>query len=241
MIARARFVVPALMSFVMIAVTVSLGVWQIQRKAEKESLIAALDARIDAPPQPLPPPGMWAALTPERDEFRRVRFVGRFDGQDSFVYAGAGSTLRTDVSGPGIWAFAPARLPGGQTVVVDRGFVAEGQQSRIVMPQGEAELVGVIRFPESKSWLTPVEDRAKRLWFLRDHAAIAQASGWGAVAPFYIDLESPVPQGGVPKPGAVQPKLRNEHLQYALTWFGLALVVAGGFAVWLTQQVRRRA
>jgi cytochrome oxidase assembly protein ShyY1 len=238
MIARARFLVPSLMSFAMIAVTLSLGVWQIERKAVKESLIAALDARIDAAPQPLPPPSEWSKLTPERDEFRRVRFAARFTGSDAFVYAGAGSPLRTDVSGPGTWAFAPAKLANGETVVVDRGFVAEGQQSRIVVPQGEAELVGVIRFPESRGWLTPAEDRAKRLWFLRDHAEIARASGWGTVAPFYIDLESPAPDGGVPKPGAVQPKLRNEHLQYALTWFGLALVVAGGFGVWLRQQMQ---
>ncbi len=167
-----------------------------------------------------------------------MRFVARFTDQDAFVYAGAGSPLRTDVSGPGTWAFAPAKLATGETVVVDRGFVADGQQSASLMPQGEAELVGVIRFPESRGWLTPAEDRAKRLWFLRDHAEIARATGWGAVAPFISISRSPVPDGGVPKPGAVQPKLRNEHLQYALTWFGLALVVAGGFGVWLRQQLR---
>lgn len=238
MSARSRFVVPSVMTAAMVAVLVSLGVWQLERKGEKEALITALDERVTAAPRPLPPPGEWAALTPERDEFRRVRFVARFAGDDAFVYAGAGSPLRADVSGPGTWVFTPARLAGGETVVVDRGFAAEGAQARIVVPQGEAELVGVLRFPEREGWLTPAEDRAKRLWFLRDHVAIARALGWGAVAPFYVDLESPAPEGGVPKPGAVQPKLRNQHLEYALTWFGLALAVAGAFGVWLFQQLR---
>jgi cytochrome oxidase assembly protein ShyY1 len=238
MIVRTRFLVPSLMTFAMVAVTLWLGVWQMQRKATKETLVAALDERITAAPQPLPPARDWSRLSPGRDEFRRVRFAARFGGPDVLVYAGAGSTLRTDVSGPGYWVFTPARLATGETVVVDRGFVAEGQQARIAVPQGEAELVGVLRFPESRGWLTPTEDRAKRLWFLRDQVAMAEASGWGSVAPFYVGLESPVPEGGVPKPGAVQPKLRNEHLQYALTWFGLALVVAGAFGVWLFQQLR---
>lgn len=239
MIVRTRFLIPGLMTLVMVAVTLWLGVWQIQRKAEKEALVAALDERVAAAPQPLPASSGWGALSAGRDEFRRVRFVARFGGPDVLVYAGAGSTLRTDVSGPGYWVFTPAKLASGETVVVDRGFVAEGQQSRIAVPEGEAELVGVLRFPESRGWLTPAEDRAKRLWFLRDQAAMAEASGWGAVAPFYVGLESPAPAGGVPKPGAVQPKLRNEHLQYALTWFGLALAVAGAFGVWLFQQTRQ--
>lgn len=238
MTARPRLLVPALMTAAMVAVTLYLGVWQIQRKAEKETLVAALDERIAAAPQPLPPPSAWSALVPERDEFRRVRFVARVGDNDVLVYAGAGSTLRTDVSGPGYWVFTPARLPGGETVVIDRGFVGEGQQARIARPSGEVELVGVLRFPERRTWLTPSEDRAKRLWFLRDHAAMGQAHGWGAVAPFYVGLESPAPEGGVPKPGAVQPRLRNEHLQYALTWFGLAFVIAGAFGVWWRQQAR---
>ncbi len=82
---------------------------------------------------------------------------------------------------------------------------------------------------------TPHEDAVKRLWFLRDHLAMARAGGWGDVAPFYVDLESPMPASGLPKPGPLQVHLKDDHLQYAITWFGLALALrplsASGFSV----------
>jgi cytochrome oxidase assembly protein ShyY1 len=100
------------------------------------------------------------------------------------------------------------------------------------------KLTGYIRFPEQAGWFTPHEDTAKRLWFLRDHVAMAHLLGWGTVAPFYIDLESPVPPSGVPKPGPLAVHLKDDHMQYAITWFGLALVVAAGFGFWLVSQRR---
>ena len=63
-------------------------------------------------------------------------------------------------------------------------------------------------------------------WFVRDQRAMAAARGWGEVAPFYIDQEAPVPEGGLPRPAKLQVTLRNDHLGYALTWFGLAAVLA---------------
>ena len=70
--------------------------------------------------------------------------------------------------------------------------------------------------------LTPAENLIKRLWFTRDHLAMARMLGWGEVAPFYIDLEAPVPASGVPKPGPLEVHLKDDHMQYAITWFGLA-------------------
>ena len=69
---------------------------------------------------------------------------------------------------------------------------------------------------------------------------MAQAEKWGMVAPFYIDQESPVPAGGLPLPGKVVVNLPNNHLQYAITWFGLALGLAGVYAVWVVGRLRRR-
>ena len=87
--------------------------------------------------------------------------------------------------------------------------------------------------------LTPPENLTKRLWFIRDHLAMAQALGWGeTVAPFYIDLETPVPASGIPKPGPLDVHLKDDHLQYAITWFGLAAVVLITFAVWWRSQRR---
>ena len=73
---------------------------------------------------------------------------------------------------------------------------------------------------------------------MRDPAAMARLQGWGAVAPFYIEQEAPVPPGGLPHPAPLKPQLRNEHLQYAITWYGLAAVLVVMFAIWAG---RRRA
>lgn len=106
-----------------IVVLIGLGVWQLERLQWKEGLIATLAARLAAGPVALPPPPRWPALTQANDEFRRVNFSADFTtGQEALVYA-TGTALRSDVKGPGYWVFAPARLAGGGTVIVNRGFV----------------------------------------------------------------------------------------------------------------------
>ncbi|MGJ5153996.1 MULTISPECIES: SURF1 family protein [unclassified Bradyrhizobium] len=230
----------AAFTVVMVALFAGLGIWQLQRRAEKHALIAALTDRVAAAPEPLPPQTEWRMLTPERDEFRRVSFTATYTRlPDAMVYS-AGSAVREDVSGPGTWAFLPARLPSGETVVIDAGFVANTMQERAVQDRATAKLVtgepvtltGYLRFPEAAGLLTAAESREKRLWFTRDHRAMAKTLGWGEVAPFYIDLESPVPDNGIPKPGPLSPHLRDEHMQYAITWFSLAAALIVAFAVW---------
>ena len=109
--------------------------------------------------------------------------------------------------------------------------------SRLASDQ-PATLTGYIRFPEAAGLLTPAENPDKRLWFTRDHLAMARRLGWGQVAPFYIDLEKPVPENGIPKPGPLDVHLRDEHMQYAITWFSLAAAVAIAFMVWWRRQRR---
>jgi cytochrome oxidase assembly protein ShyY1 len=75
-------------------------------------------------------------------------------------------------------------------------------------------------------------DNAGAIWSLRDHRAMAALKGWGEVAPFYIEQEAPVPPGGLPHPSALKVQLRNDHLQYAITWYGLATVLVVMFAIW---------
>lgn len=241
MAVRRSILVPTVTTVIVVAALLSLGVWQLERRVEKLALIAALDARLTAAPMALPPPAQWDALSPAQDEFRRVTLTGVFDLRDPALVFASGSPLRKDVSGTGTWMFAPLRLASGGTVVVDRGFVADGQD---VPPHYSADpvtLTGYIRFPEAAGWLTPHADRNKRLWFVRDHLAMAQALSWAEpsrVAPFYIDLESPAPPGGIPKPGPLQVNLKNDHLQYAITWFLLALAVTIAFGVWLRGALR---
>jgi cytochrome oxidase assembly protein ShyY1 len=94
-------------------------------------------------------------------------------------------------------------------------------------------LTGYLRFPETPGLLTTHEDAGKHLWFARDIPGMAQTLEWGTVAPFYVDLEAPVPPSGVPKPGPLDVHLKDDHLQYSITWFGLALAVLGTFGFWL--------
>jgi len=236
----------AIFTLVMLALFVGLGVWQLQRRTEKHALIAALTERLAGAPAALPPASQWSALTPARDEFRRVRFAAAYEhAPDAMVYS-SGSAIRGDISGPGTWAFLPARLADGETVVIDAGFVPNTMQERGLQDRAVSWLVtgepvtltGYLRFPEKAGVLTPAENLTKRLWFTRDHLAMARILGWGEVAPFYIDLEAPVPASGVPKPGPLEVHLKDDHMQYAITWFGLAGAVVIAFAVWWRGQRR---
>jgi cytochrome oxidase assembly protein ShyY1 len=231
-------------TLLMVALLAGLGMWQLQRRVEKHALIAALTERLAAAPGSLPSPAQWSALSPDRDEFRRVSFAATYQpAPDAMVYS-SGSAVREDISGPGTWAFLPARLGSGETVVVNAGFVQNTMQDRAQEDRAVARLItnepvmltGYIRFPETAGVLTPAENLAKRLWFTRDHVAIAKSLGWGEVAPFYIDLEQPMPASGIPKPGPLEVHLKDGHLQYAITWFGLAGAVVIAFGVWLRGQ-----
>ena len=241
--------IPALVVFIIL---IGLGTWQIQRKAWKEGLIATLNAQLAAPPIALPPPATWAKLDRKDDEYRSVTFQATFDNSKEALVFAAPSTFRPDVSGPGYWVFTPARLADGSIVMVNRGFVPDGRQNPASRPQGQTagpvEIVGSMRWPETHHWFTPADEPAKNLWFTADPQAMAAAKGLGkelgkelgkglsnglaAVAPFYVEQQSPVPPGGLPKPGKLMVTLPDNHLQYALTWYGLALVLVIWFPVW---------
>jgi len=229
--------IPAVLAF---AVLVALGTWQIERKAWKEELIATLTERLAAPASALPAPSTWPSLDQASDEYRRVKFSATFDhGKESLVY-GAASSFRPDVAGPGYWIFTPARLADGGFVIVNRGFVPQRRQDATSRAEGQiagaVEIVGAMRWPEARHWFSPVDDPARNLWFVRDPLAIADAKGLNQrlrpVAPFYVEQESPIPPGGLPQPGKIAVSLANNHLQYAVTWYGLALVLVVVFVVW---------
>jgi surfeit locus 1 family protein len=234
-----------------LALLLGLGFWQLQRRVEKHALIAALTERLAAAPGPLPSVSQWSRLTPAHDEFRRVHFSATFDpAPDAMVYS-SGSAVRPDISGPGTWAFMPAQLAEGETIVINAGFARNTMQDRaledrVVTPLitgAPVTLTGYLRFPEAAGLLTPRENLKLRLWFTRDHLEMAQKLGWGRaghVAPFYVDLESPVLGSGIPLPGPLEVHLKDDHLQYAITWFGLAGAVIITFGAWLFGQRHAR-
>ena len=142
-----------------------------------------------------------------------------------------------------IVALPETTIESGEQVVVNAGFVpnemqGRAEEDRAVAPllTGKPEtLTGYLRFPEHPGFLTAHENEPKRLWFIRDVPGIAASLNWGKIAPFYIDLEQPVPLSGVPKPGPLEIHLKDDHMQYAITWFGLAAAVAIAFAVWFAR------
>lgn len=224
---RRGFVLFAFFVLAALGALVALGTWQLERLSWKEALIAELESKLSAKPTDLPARERWSQLNAAADEFRRVAFPAEFLGEEALVYS-AGSALRPDASGPGYWVFSPARLTGGSLVVVNRGFVPEGKQDPKTRPQGQpqgvVEVVGAMRWPEQRGTFTPNDNPEKNLWFARDPAGMAAAKGWGTIAPFYVDQEAPAASGGLPKVGPLKASLPNNHLQYAVTWYGLALV-----------------
>jgi surfeit locus 1 family protein len=227
------------------AALIALGTWQLERKAWKEHLIATLSERLAAPPSALPMPIAWPRLDQADDEYRRVKFTATFEpDKDALVYAAA-SAFRPDVTGHGYWVFTPAQLADGAVVFVNRGFVPEERKAASSRAAGQTtgpvEIIGVLRWPEVRTWFSAADDPAHNLWFVRDPRAMAAAKGIGAVAPFYVEQESPVPPGGLPQPGKLVVNLPNNHLQYVVTWYGLALVLVVVFAVWTRSSFRTAA
>lgn len=226
---RRGIIIPLIFVLVSVAGLIWLGTWQLERLHWKEGLIAELESKLSAKPTDLPPRERWARLPAAENEFRRVAFPAEFlPGEEALVYS-SGSLLRPDAKGPGYWVFSPARLLGGSVVVVNRGFVPEGKQDPKTraegVPKGVIEIVGAMRWPGARGEFTPADEPAKNLWFARDIASMAAEKKWGTVAPFYVDQEAPPALGGFPKVGPLTPSLPNSHLQYAVTWYGLALVV----------------
>jgi len=238
---RRSLLIPAVFTLAALAVLLGLGIWQLERKAWKEGLIETLTQRLESDPAELPKPADWPRLDASNAEFQRVRLNVQFrkaqdETRDALVYT-SGSQLRDDVKGSGFFVFTPARLAGGQTIVVNRGFVPDKNYPQA---EGAQEIIGVLRWPEPPSMFVPDRDSAGT-WFVRDHLAMARTLGWGDVAPFTIEQEDPVPPGGLPHPSVLKVRLRNDHLQYAITWFGLAGVLVIMFAVWARRQRRDAA
>ncbi|HKY86534.1 MAG TPA: SURF1 family protein [Pseudorhodoplanes sp.] len=227
---------PAIVAAIAFAILISLGVWQLQRKAWKESLIETVTRRAAARPIDLPSSDLWDGLAPAADEFRRVKFSAEILRNIPAYFYTAGSALREDIKKPGYYIFAPVRLPNGRVVVINGGFA---DQKTSIGLRDKVDIVGYIRFPESGNAFVSDHDISGSTWYVRDHRGMARELGWGETAPFYIDMESSIPTPDIPKPGPLKVQLRNDHLGYALTWFGLAAGLVAVFAVWAAARRRK--
>ncbi len=206
-----------------------LGLWQVQRLAWKTDLIGRVDARVNAPAVPAPPAS--AGVTAKADEYRHVTVRGRFlNSAEAQVYT-------VSDYGGGYWVMTPLKRDDGTVVFINRGFVPIDRQDPKTRTAGntdaEVAVTGLLRMPETKGWLfSQPNDPAHDRWYRRDIAAIAASRRLGPVAPYFIDADATPNPGGWPKGGLTVIRFPNSHLMYAITWFSMALGLAG-VSVWL--------
>jgi surfeit locus 1 family protein len=196
---------------------IALGVWQLQRLQWKLALIASVERNLTAPPLTL---AQALSMGTDGAQYHRVALDGRFENdKESYVFA-------TDASGaPAYHVIVPFVTTRG-TLLVDRGIVPPWLRARAARRAGEiggnARIVGVWRVPDPPGLFTPAPDLANRTWYARDLAGIARADRATLAAPAVVEADSTANPGGWPKGGQTQVQFRNEHLQYAITWFALA-------------------
>jgi len=243
-LARARgLVLPAILTALGLVVLIGLGVWQLERLAWKNDLIARVEARTHAPAVPIPAESEWNSVNAERDEYRRVTASGVFHHDREVQVYTVVSEEPGRHAGPGYWVLTPLELPSGAFVIVNRGFVpldrkepASRAQSQI---PGQVTITGLLRTPEEATLFSPDNEPDRNAWYRRDPGEIARALGLSRVAPFTIDADEAPNPGGLPEGGRTRVRFPNNHLQYVVTWFGLALALAGVFAAFAWQRIRQ--
>lgn len=243
---RRSLVVPAVLAIGAFLVLVGLGTWQLERLAWKEALLARVESRIHAPPIPLPPPEDWPKLTRDADEYRRVGARGTFDhARELLVFTVRGDDAPGPFKGQGYLVVTPLMRPDGPPVLVNRGFVPAGRRDPATrvdgQVKGEVEVTGLLRLPEEASWFVPANDPGRNAFFRMDPVGLAAARDVKGAAPFLIDADAtPVP-GGLPEGGGTRVAFPNRHLEYALTWYGLAAALVGvcGALLWTRRRTRR--
>jgi surfeit locus 1 family protein len=224
---------PTLWSAFGLILLLGLGTWQVQRLGWKEGLIAQRNAALAAAPVPVP-----QSLDAARDlEFHPVRAEGQFLN-DHELYLNA-QALKGD---QGFHIVTPFRLADGRMMMIDRGFVPTEQRDPATRETGEivgpTTVIGLLRLPEPPGSFTPANEPAKNSWFWIDLPAMAQAAGVDAVLPFYIDTDkTPVP-GGWPQGGQTITDLPNDHLQYAITWYSLAVGLVVIYILFARRRIR---
>lgn len=219
------------------ALLIGLGTWQLQRLQWKEGLIARIEARTKAPPVDLAEAERRWRETGDV-EYLRVQARGHYEGRDNFYFA-------IGDSGPGYHVYTPLRTSAREVVMVNRGFFADTRLpaagANYARPAGEVDLVGLARSTEIPGWFAGAAPPpgTSGPWLTRDlqgmagRAEIPNLASPEQVLPFFLDLERAGPEGASdPQGGTTRLDIPNRHLEYALTWYGLAvtlLVMAGLF------------
>lgn len=192
-------------------VLIALGLWQLDRLDWKEGIIARAEAMIAAPPVALP-----AAPDPVADRYRAVSVTGSFTGEEAHVLTS------TREEGPGFLVIAAYATSDGRRILIDRGFVPETEKTTPRPARAQA-VTGNLNWPDDVTSSTPPYDVSRAIWYGRDVAGIAALLG---TEPILIIARSDTGDGVAARPVTTE-GFRNDHWQYAVTWFSLAAVWLG--------------
>ena len=228
-----------LLTIVGTVVLCALGAWQLERMDEKHAYIDRLQQQAAGAPAPMPPSADWAKLDPAALDLTHVvargSYIDGIAGVRTTIAAGPPGSRQ--LSGFGRWVFQAFKLEDGGVILVNRGFVPEGRLGQIGPASGPDTINGFLRAPEARNSFTPQDLPAIREFYTRDPAAIAASLGQPP-APFYLEAaregDGMTPPAGVDV-GELIGRIPDNHLQYALTWFGLALTLLGVFAAFVWQ------
>jgi surfeit locus 1 family protein len=224
------------------AIFVVLGVWQVNRLAWKEGLIADVTARLNQPPYDLPPVAEWPSTDFDTFGFHPVAASGQYIPDKTVLVFTSLSDPKGKYGGPGDWVITPFAVDGGGTVFVNRGFVPQAQAQAFVgpetVPKGHQAITGVAVAPEQAGPFTPGPDTARRTEWVRDPVRLARLTDVSdPVVPLTVDLPASAP-GALPQGGETVVDFPNNHLGYAFTWFGFALLTPSLLAYWIWRQLR---
>jgi surfeit locus 1 family protein len=223
-----------------LVVLIGLGTWQVQRLQWKEALISTIDERIHSAPLPLADIERKFAEDDDVD-YWPATVTGEFR------HAGERHFFATHDGQSGFYIYTPLRLEDGRFVFVNRGFVPYDRKDPALRPEGQVTgtitVTGLARNPltEKPSSLIPDNEPAKNIFYWKDRDAMATSTGLPtgtSLVPFFIDADKAPNPGGLPVGGVTLIELPNSHLQYAVTWYGLAAALVGvlGVFVWRSRR-----
>jgi surfeit locus 1 family protein len=212
---------------------VTLGIWQVERLGEKEALIASVSAGLASAPVPI------ESLDGPVD-YRPVTFSGTYVPGSTVLVFTSLTEPNGQFSGPGYWVMTVLALDGGGSVFVNRGFVPQERQAEFTgaeAPTGPQNLSGIARAAEATGSFTPAADAPNRIDWVRDPQRLATFASTlpQPLLPFYIDLPAGDP-GALPQGGETTVEFPNNHLGYAMTWFGFALITPVLLVFWIIRQ-----
>jgi surfeit locus 1 family protein len=220
-------------TFAALAILVALGMWQLQRRAWKEELIAAVEARLAAEPIPFAE-AVARAEAGEAMEYQPVFLDG------AYAHDRAAGVFGTYEGKAGVYLFVPLLIADGSIVYVNRGFTPQAGEKALSEPDGALRVIGLLRRAEEKRGIeravAPQDQPADNLFFTRDPRMLAATQGPSAPA-WYVDSKGLESAGPWPKGGLTRVEFPNRHLEYALTWFGLAASLVGVFIAYSVKRV----